>query len=286
MEEKKESVEPNNTAVRTALWRAMHVQIDAQPHVLDDETGFKLVAPAEDWKQRPDMNPVFSRRVRASMVARARFIEDLVAEQVKLGICQYVILGAGLDSFAQRQPEIASKLTVFEIDQPGTQTWKKQRLLELGYGIPEWLRFVSVDFEAGSLWWDELLKSGFDPTKPTVLTCTGLSMYLTTEANKATLQQIATLAPGSVLAMTYMLPFELIEEEDHVLQTISEKGARASGNPFISYFSPNEILDLAREAGFADVKNVSASDLNKLYFTGRTDNLSPASGEGFLIATI
>ena len=286
MEEKKATVEPNNTAVRTALWRAMHVQIDAEPHVLDDEIGFKLVAPAKGWQQRPDMNPVFSRRVRASMVARARFIEDLVAEQVKLGVCQYVILGAGLDSFAQRQPEIASKLTVFEIDQPGTQTWKKQQLIELGYGIPEWLRFVSVDFEAGSLWCEELLKSGFDPTKPTVLTCTGLSMYLTTEANKATLKQIATLAPGSVLAMTYMLPFELIEEEDHVLQTISEKGARASGNPFISFFSPNEILDLARDAGFADVKNVSASDLNNLYFTGRTDNLSPASGEGFLIATI
>jgi methyltransferase (TIGR00027 family) len=286
MEEKKGTVEPNNTAVRTALWRAMHVQIDAKPHVLDDEIGFKLVAPAEDWQQRPDMNPVFSRRVRASMVARARFIEDLVAEQVKLGVCQYVILGAGLDSFAQRQPEIASKLTIFEIDQPGTQTWKKQRLIELGYGIPEWLRFVSVDFEAGSLWWEELLKSGFDPTKRTVLTCTGLSMYLTTEANKATLQQIATLAPGSVLAMTYMLPLELIEVEDHVLQTISEKGARASGNPFISFFSPNEILDFAREAGFVDVKNVSASDLNKLYFTGRSDNLSPASGEGFLIATI
>jgi methyltransferase (TIGR00027 family) len=285
MEEKKESVEPNNTAVRTALWRAMHVQIDAQPHVLDDETGFKLVAPAEGWQQRPDMNPEFSRRVRASMVARARFIEDLVAEQLKLGVTQYVILGAGLDSFAQRQPEIASKLTVFEIDQPGTQTWKKQRLIELGYGIPEWLRFVSVDFEAGSLWWEELLKSGFDPTQPTVLACTGLSMYLTMEANKATLQQIATLAPGSVLALTYMLPFELIEEEDHVLQTISEKGARASGNPFISFFSPNEILDLALEAGFSNVKNVSASDLNKLYFTGRTDNLSPASGEGFLIAT-
>lgn len=285
MEEKKETIEPNNTAVRTALWRAMHVQIDAQPHVLDDETGFKLVAPPKGWQQRPDMNPEFSRRVRASMVARARFIEDLVAEQLKMGVTQYVILGAGLDSFAQRQPEIASKFTVFEIDQPGTQTWKKQRLLELGYGIPEWLRFVSVDFEAGSLWWEELLKSSFDPSKPTVLTCTGLSMYLTTEANKATLQQIATLAPGSVLALTYMLPFELIEEEDHVLQTISEKGARASGNPFISFFSPNEILDLAREAGFAEVKNVSASDLNKLYFTGRTDNLSPASGEGFLIAT-
>ncbi|MDD4990675.1 MAG: class I SAM-dependent methyltransferase [Paludibacter sp.] len=286
MEEKKETIEPNNTAVRTALWRAMHVQIDAEPHVLDDETGFKLVAPAEGWQQRPDMDPIFSRRVRASMVARARFIEDLVAEQLKMGVTQYVILGAGLDSFAQRQPEIASKLTVFEIDQPGTQTWKKQRLIELGYGIPEWLRFVSVDFEAGSLWWEELLKSGFDPAKPTILTCTGLSMYLTTEANKATLQQIATLAPGSVLAMTYMLPFELIEEEDHVLQTISEKGARASGNPFISFFTPNEILDLAREAGFAEVKNVSASDLNKLYFTERTDNLSPASGEGFLIATI
>ena len=104
------------------------------------------------------MDPQFTRPFRASIVARARFIEDLVVEQAGRGLSQYVILGAGLDSFAQRRPEIASRLSVFEIDPPGPQAWKRQRLIELGFGVPDWLRFVPVDFEAGGNWRDELAR--------------------------------------------------------------------------------------------------------------------------------
>jgi O-methyltransferase involved in polyketide biosynthesis len=95
---------PENTAVRVALWRAMHVQVDSTPHVLEDEIGLKLVAPYDDWRSRPDMDPQFTQLFRASIVARARFIEDLVVEQAGRGVSQYVILGAGLDTFAQRRP--------------------------------------------------------------------------------------------------------------------------------------------------------------------------------------
>src|SRR5580692_7330140 len=111
------AVAPDSTAARVALWRAMHVQVDALPHVLEDEIGLKLVAPEDGWRQRPDMDPHFTRLFRASIVARARFIEDLVAEEAGRGVSQYVILGAGLDTFAQRRPEIASRLKVFEVDQ-------------------------------------------------------------------------------------------------------------------------------------------------------------------------
>ena len=140
--------EPDNTAVRTALWRALHVEVDSPPHVFKDEVGLKLVAPSDEWRNRPDMSS-FTRPFRASIVARARFVEDLVTEQVARGIGQYVILGAGLDTFAQRWPELASRLLVFEIDQPGPQEWKRQRLVDLGFGIPSFLRFVPVDFEVG-----------------------------------------------------------------------------------------------------------------------------------------
>ena len=281
--EQHKTPEPNNTAVRTALWRALHVQTDAEPHILEDEVGLQLVAPADDWRQRPDMDIHFTRRVRASMVARARFIEDLMIEQAGKGISQYVILGAGLDTFAQRRPDIASKLTIFEIDELDTHRWKKQRLVELGYNLPEWLRFVTVDFENSS-WWEALLSAGFNVNEPAVVACTGLSMYLTLEANRTTLEQMATLATGSILAMTYLLPIELIDEEDIVLQQISEKGARASGNPFISYFSPDEMLDLARKSGFKTPENIMSADLYERYFINRSDKLSPASGEVFLIA--
>ena len=128
--------EPDHTAVRIALWRAMHGEVDAPPHVLEDEVGLRLAAPADGWRERPDMDPVFTSGFRASIVARARFIEDLVAERAGRGTGQYVLLGAGLDTFAQRRPDLASRLVVFEVDQPGTQAWKRQRLIDLGYGVP------------------------------------------------------------------------------------------------------------------------------------------------------
>jgi methyltransferase (TIGR00027 family) len=153
---------PDSTAVRVALWRAMHVQVDPPPHVLEDEIGLQLAAPDDGWRLRPDMDPQATRLFRASIVARARFIEDLVVEQAAHGVRQYVILGAGLDTFAQRRPEAIPGLQVFEVDQPGNQAWKRQRLIELGFGIAEWLRLVPVDFEAGSSWMEGLAAAGFD----------------------------------------------------------------------------------------------------------------------------
>src|SRR5579863_2082192 len=185
----KTNAAPDSTAARVAMWRALHVEADAPPHVLEDSIGLQLLAPEENWRERGDMNPQFTRPFRASIVARARFIEDLVLEQVERGVAQYVILGAGLDSFAQRRPGIASRMKVFEVDPPGPQAWKHRRLLETAYGVPDWLRFVPVDFEAGESWREKLVTSGFDEGKPAVIVSTGVSMYLTREANAATLRR-------------------------------------------------------------------------------------------------
>lgn len=283
MEQNKKIAEPDNTAVRTALWRALHVQVDARPHILEDEMGMKLVAPPKDWQERPDMK--YTKRLRASIVARARFIEDLIIEQSNLGMSQYVILGAGLDTFAQRRPDIASSLQIYEIDQPDTLTWKQQRLTELGFAIPEYLHFVPVNFETSS-WWEQLVKSGFDTRKPAVIACTGVSLYLTEDAITSTLRQITTFGPGSKLAMTFYLPIELLDEEDKPMQERAEKGARESGTPMVSFFKPDEILALADKAGFKEAKTISTKNMEQLYFADRTDNLIPASGEIFLLATI
>lgn len=278
---------PDSTAARVALWRALHIEVDPPPHVLVDDIGLKLLAPDQDWRLRGDMDPRFTRSFRASILARARFIEDLVEEQASRGLDQYVILGAGLDSFAQRRPEIASRLKVFEIDQPGPQAWKRQRLVELGFGVPDWLRFVPVDFEAGGDWRQELMAAGFDDSKPAVVVSTGVSMYLTKEANAATLRQVATLAPGSTFAMTFLLPLELADPEERPGLEMAEKGARASGTPFISFFTPSEILALARETGFGAARHVSAADLTRRYFMGRTDDLRPPiNAEELLVACI
>src|SRR5437867_4420823 len=277
---------PDSSAVRVALWRALHVELDPPPHVLEDEIGLQLAAPDEGWRRRQDMDPRATSAFRASIVARARFIEDLVVERAAHGVGQYVILGAGLDTFAQRRPEIASHLLVFEVDRPGPQAWKRQRLIELGFGIPEWLRLVPVDFEAGDAWWQRLAIAGFDAGQPAVVASTGVSMYLTKDAVAATLRQVAALAPGSTLAMTFLLPLELADPEVRPGLQLAEKGARASGTPFISFFTPTEMLTLAREAGFREVRHVSAATLAQRYFAGRTDGLRPPNNsEELLVAT-
>lgn len=281
----KQMATPDSTAVRTALWRALHLEVDAPPHVLEDRIGLKLVAPDDAWRSRPDMSP-FTRPFRASILARARFVEDLVAEQAGRGVGQYVILGAGLDTFVQRRPELASRLLVFEIDQPGPQEWKQQRLVELGFGVPTYLRFVPVDFEAGDAWWKQLVASGFDAARQAVVASTGVSMYLTRDAIMATLRHVAALAPGSTLVMSFMLPIELQDPEVRPGVERAAEGARKSGTPFISFFSPTEMLALARDAGFEEVQHVSAAMLAQRYFAGRVDGLRPPNNsEELLVAS-
>ena len=283
--------EPDNTAVRTALWRALHVEIDPPPHVFEDVIGLKLVAPDEDWRSRPDMSE-FTKPFRASIVARARFVEDLVEEEAARRVGQYVILGAGLDTFAQRRTELAARMTVFEVDRPGPQVWKRRRLEELGFGVPEYLRFVPVDFESDG-WWERVRGvaaaevGGRDARVPrAIVASTGVSMYLTKDAIAATLGHVAALAPGSTLAMTFMLPIELMDPEVRPGVERAADGARASGTPFISFFTPAEMLALARDAGFREVRHVSAAMLAERYFAGRTDGLRPPlNSEEFLVAT-
>jgi methyltransferase (TIGR00027 family) len=279
------SGQPDNTAVRVALWRAMHVLVDPPPHVIEDVVGLQLAAPDDEWRERPDMHPMGTRGFRASIVARARFIEDLVAERAAAGVTQYVILGAGLDTLAQRRPDLGARVRVFEIDQPGTQAWKRDRLVELGFGVPDRLRLVPIDFDSGESWWDGLAAAGFDPGQPAVVASTGVSMYLSKDATAATLRQLAALAPGSALVMTFLIPAELVDEADRPGLEVSSRGARNAGTPFVSFYSPDEMLASARDAGFREVRHISSGSLADRYFAGRADGLRPSTGEDILVAT-
>lgn len=232
------------------------------------------------------MDPTFTRPFRASIVARARFIEDLVIEKSACGLNQYVILGAGLDTFAQRHCEIASRLQVFEVDQANQQAWKRQRLNDLNFGVPPWLHLVSVDFESGESWLAKITAAGFDAKKPAVIVSTGVSMYLTKSATDNTLRQVAALAKGTTLAMTFLLPLQLADSEVRHGLELAEKGARASGTPFISFFTPDEIIERAQAAGFSQVQHVSADVLTQRYFSSRSDGLRPPrNAEELIIAS-
>jgi methyltransferase (TIGR00027 family) len=281
---REETVAADHTAERVALWRALHLLADPPPHVIEDEIGLRLADPGADWRSRPDMDADATRRTRASVVARARFVEDLVVDRAARGVDQYVVLGAGLDTFAQRRPEVASALRVFEVDRPGPQAWKRRRLAELGYEVPEWLRLVPVDFEGD--WWGQLLAAGLDPGRPAVVASTGVTMYLTREAVEATFRLVATLAADSTLVTTFLRPPEDVEPEQRAQLRAAVNGARAAGTPFLSFFGPQEIMDLTRASGFRTVRHVTAGELTERWFTGRTDGLRPSRGEELLVATV
>ncbi len=176
-------------------------------------------------------------------------------------------------------------MQIFEVDRPGPQEWKRQRLIELGLGIPGQLRLVPVDFEAGDTWWDRLTAAGFDANRPAVVASTGVSLYLRREAIAATLRQVAALAPGSTLAMTYYLPMELIDAAERPMLAMVYQRARAAGTPFLSFFSPPEMQAMALEAGFKTSGLFDRTAMIQRYFQHRSDGLLPGSGEEFLIAT-
>lgn len=276
---------PDHTAVRVALWRALHLELDPPPHVFRDPIGALLVG-EENWRERPDMNASFSRPMRASIVGRARFVEDLLAEAVSLGTRQYVLLGAGLDTFAQREPGLAAHLQIFEVDQPATQAWKRQRLAALSLPLPAGLRFVPVDFEAGESWWEKLAAAGFRSELPSVVVSTGVSLYLARETNELTLRQLAKLAPGSTFAMTFLLALERLGPEERATMEFVMKRAAESGVPFRSLFTPEEMLAMGRAAGFREAQYVSAEDLYQRYFAGRRDGLRAGAAEAFFVGRL
>ena len=231
------------------------------------------------------MDPKGTSTFRAAIVARARFVEDLVIEQAAQGARQYVILGAGLDTFAQRHPDVAARLRIFEIDQPGTQAWKRRRLQELGFGVPDWLRFVPVNFEQGGSWWSELGRAGFDPSLKTVVASTGVTPYITKEATAQTLRQISTLGAGSHLAISFLVNIDLLPDHEQQALRWAEAGARNSGTPFISFYSPAEMVELALECGFSRARHITPEELADRYFEGRTDGLQASVGEQLVVAS-
>ncbi|AHI06021.1 methyltransferase [Bdellovibrio bacteriovorus W] len=278
---------PDHTAIRVALWRALHKEVDAKPLVLDDTLALELADPESNWRERQDMDVNFTKIFRASIVGRARFIEDLVLQTFsKQTSVQYVILGAGLDSFALRHAQVLQNHKVFEIDTPAQQAWKQNRVAELELTSPKNLIYVPVDFEKKEDWILKLVDSGFQLNKPAVVVSTGVSMYLTKDANMETLANLSRLAPGSIFAMTYLLPMEDADEEEKFGREVSEKGARSAGTPFISFYREEDVIAMALEAGFSRAHVVKAKDLNERYFSQRSDGLHATKSEEILIAEI
>jgi methyltransferase (TIGR00027 family) len=258
----------SRTALRVAIRRAAHQLID-RPLVLDDPVAVRLIGSGYAHDMERAMHKV-ARDFRLFMAARSRYAEDRLAEAVTCGVKQYVVLGAGLDTFAYRNPFPA--LRVFEVDFPATQEWKRELLTAAAVAIPTNLTFVPLDFEHKTLA-EGLAEAGFDATAPAFFGLLGVVPYLTLEAFRATLATIALLPSGSAVSFDYVLSPETFGPERREIFERLAKRVDAAGEPFRLFCSPAEMENELRRAGFKRIEQVDPNRLNELYFTGRADGL-------------
>jgi len=270
---------PSATAQRVAMRRAAHQLLD-DPKIFDDAVALRIIgresASALQADPRQFEATPLSTYLRAFVAARSRYAEDELSLGVRRGICQYVILGAGLDTFAYRNPYPEGALHVFEVDHPTTQTWKRVRLEEVGIRLPGDLTFVPVDFESQTLE-EGLWNAGYAPDKGTFFSWLGVTEYLTTEVVMATLRFIASAPVGSGVVFDYMISPSLLTSVQRLgLDTLSLRVAFA-GEPWQAFFDPEVLTKDLRAMGFGYVEDKGSEEINTMYFKNRKDGLQVGS---------
>ena len=272
----------SRTAQRVAIRRAAHQLLD-QPRVLDDPLALRIIGAdaAAELRSNPKEHPAFARAFRAFMVARSRFAEDELASAYARGVRQYVVLGAGLDTFAYRNPH--AELRVFEVDHPATQAWKREQLLAAEIVIPPSLTFVPVDFEQQTLG-AGLEPCGFDTSAPAFFSWLGVTPYLTREACMTTLGWIARMSAGSGVVFDFAIdPTLLNAGQRQALDALSKRVA-AAGEPFQLFFDPAKLQDELKSLGFHRTEFLQGKQINERYFQNRADGLCVRGGLGHLMA--
>ena len=254
--------------------RAAHQLLD-EPRVFDDPLA---VAIANGESEEPsDAQQPLSRALRAFLVVRSRYAEDQLARAVDRGVRQYVVLGAGLDTFAYRNPFQSAGLRVFEVDHPATQAWKRAQLRDAGIAIPDEMTFAAVDFERQSL--DEgLSAAGFSKQQPAFFSWLGVTPYLSRAAFDATIAFIARMPPGSGVVFDYAVERSLLSPSQQVaLDALAARVARA-GEPFQLFFDPSVLASDLASRGFQNIEDLNGEAINARYFGGRTDGLAVGGG--------
>jgi len=266
----------SRTAWQVAVRRAVHQLVD-RPRVLDDPIALPILG--EETAALLRANPAredvgaYDAALRAFVVARARFAEDHLDAARDGGIAQYVILGAGLDTFAYRQAREGSPLRIWEVDQPATQTWKREHLASAGIPAPPNVRYAPVDFERDALP-AALQRAGFDRSAGAVFAWLGVTVYLTDAALDATLSFIASACgPSGGVAFDYAVdPSTLTPPQRAVFDAFATRAA-AAGEPWLTTFSPDALAERLGRLGFARVEDAGGDELNARYFAGREDGL-------------
>jgi methyltransferase (TIGR00027 family) len=280
--------EASRTTLRPALLRAAHQLLDDDPKIFVDPLAVGLIPEAATEAIHADAALIQSSRyqlLRSIFVVRARYAEDCLADAVRGGVTQYVILGAGLDTLAYRQPGYAESLQIFEVDHPATQAWKRSCLAARGITIPRNLRYVAVDFEHDNLA-QRLAESGFDTGRSAFFSWLGVVQYLDGVAIEATLRYIAGLPRGSAITLSFAVPRDLLEGEDLALAEESIKRGLSLGEPWLSLYRPSELRALAERAGFSQAEHLAPEAARARYFLDRKDGLRAPHHEQLLLARV
>lgn len=271
-----ESGRVSRTAFSVARHRAVHQILD-QPPILDDAIAIRLLGARFEYDREQEMQPSL-RAFRAFMAMRSRYAEDQLAQAVKQGVAQYVILGAGLDTFAYRNP--FPRLRLFEVDLPATQKWKRSLLAEAAITAPENLTFVPLDFEHKTLA-EGLSEAGFNAHAPAFFGWLGVVPYLTLAAFRSTLETIGRLPQRGGVIFDYGVPRHTLGPQGQAAFDALSTRVAAAGEPFQIFFTPDELNNEFQRAGFRRIEQPSSNNLNTLYFSGRADGFQlPSTGMG------
>ncbi|GLQ49712.1 class I SAM-dependent methyltransferase [Dyella flava] len=266
--------EPSRTALLVALQRAAHQLLD-EPIVLEDPLALPILGAETEAAMREDpyqYNEPMMRGLRAALVVRSRVAEDELAHAVQAGVRQYVVLGAGLDTFAYRNPHGKTGLRVFEVDHPSTQQWKRRCLSQAGIPVPENLIYAPVDFEHGTLG-QGLTEAGFRSDQAACFSWLGVTMYLTEAAIMETLGFVACLPQGSSICFDYRVPASMLNPIERVIGEVMGQRAAAAGEPWVSAFDPQVLQQQLLDLGFSEAETCTPDVLNRRYLYRRKDGL-------------
>jgi methyltransferase (TIGR00027 family) len=276
------SARPSQTALRVALRRAAHQLYDPPPLVFADPIAVPILGDEylpEVHKTATKLHKPFSVALRAFLVARSRYAEDSLAHAVANGVTQYVLLGAGLDTFAHRNPH--SHLRVFEVDHPATQQWKRELLESTSLPAPANLTYTPVDFEHETLP-EQLLASGFNPDIPAFFGWLGVVPYLTLSTFRSTLAYIAARPAGSGVIFDYGQPRSALPFFEQLAFDSLASRVQLAGEPFQLFFTPPEIA--TELTSFHSVEDIGSTEINARYFGNRADNLKVLGSAGRLLS--
>lgn len=278
---------PSATAAGACMLRAAHLLVDDEPKITTDPWAVFFLDERRRGlaANRELMTTDITRASRSSVTARARVTEEALDEFVAAGGTQYVILGAGFDSFALRRGDLADRLTVYEVDHPATQRIKRARLAEGGAPEPPHVRFVPVDFEHQNAE-AELHAAGWRRDIPTFFSWLGVVMYLTDTATFSTLEFVSSCPRGSRIAIQYATIGPTVAATDLDIRGRASAGVAAQGEPWINFYEPDVLERRMYAAGYAEVRHVMAEEMSDRFFTGRKDGLWWPTTQGIVIAGV